>query len=418
MKKITLILLLAILMLAMLPAQGWKIRGSMPVPVSGGKAIVKDSLIYIVGGFDESIGRITNIIQSFNPRTGVWLTVDTMKFGRTGFIAGDYNGNFVYTGGSVPGFGFHNALEVYDYHNTPFVHSSHTVFRRSYAAGEIVDSNLFVFGGYTLEPDQPEILKYNIPRGRVESTGGTAPSPLQFPLDQMTARLGSDIYIFGGVRHSVTSKIFKYSIENGTFTELYRELPGVRAGGSAIKIDDATVMLVGGYDQINPALSTSEVLRLTGDGFVIVSAPGLNVGRTDPMTVKFGDSIYVFGGEDVNGDVTASIEVISVSGVTSVKSENTDIPAEFELLQNFPNPFNASTTIRFKTVREGNISLDIYSADGSLIKVIEKGFLPAGEWSYRWDGTDFAGSPVASGVYIITLTDGMTRQSRKMTCLK
>lgn len=418
MKKITLVFLLAIAMITMVTAQGWRIRGEMPAPVSGGKAIVKDSLIYIVGGFDESIGRITNIIQSFNPRTGVWLTVDTMKFGRAGFIAGDYNGNIVYTGGSVPGFGFHNALEVYDYHNTPFVHSSHTVFRRSYAAGEIVDSNLFVFGGYTLEPDQPEILKYNIPQGRVESTGGTAPSPLQFPLDQMTARLGNDIYIFGGVRHSVTSKIFKYSIENGTFVELFQGLAGVRAGGSAVKIDDANVMLLGGYDQLSPALSTSELLRLTGDGFVTVATPALNIGRTDPMTVKFGDSIYVFGGEDANGNVIASVEVIPVYGITSVKSENTVLPSEFELLQNFPNPFNASTTIRFKTVKEGNISLDIYSADGSLIKEIEKGFLPAGEWSYRWDGTDVAGSPVASGVYILTLTDGVTRQSRKMTCLK
>ncbi len=418
MKKIALVFILALSIHQLIPAQGWKIHGEMPRPVSGGRAIVKDSLIYIVGGFDESIGRITNIIQSFNPRTGQWLTVDTMKFGRAGFIAGDYNGNIVYTGGSVPGFGFHNALEVYDYHNTPFVHSSHTVFRRSYAAGDIVDSNLYVFGGYTLEPDQPEILKYNIPQGKVEATGGTTPSPYQFPLDQMIARIGRDLYIFGGVRHSVTSKIFKYSIDNGSFTELFQGLSTVRAGGSAIKIDEATVMLLGGYDQINPALASSEILRFTGDGFVSLAAPALNFGRTDPMTVKFGDSIFVFGGEGVSGDVVAAVEVLAVDGLTSVRSENTGIPSEFKLLQNFPNPFNASTTIRFKTDKEATVSLEIYSTDGSLIKVIEKGNLPAGEWSYNWDGTDQTGSPVSSGVYILTLTDGVTRQSRKMTCLK
>ncbi|HLA99926.1 MAG TPA: T9SS type A sorting domain-containing protein, partial [Bacteroidota bacterium] len=96
-----------------------------------------------------------------------------------------------------------------------------------------------------------------------------------------------------------------------------------------------------------------------------------------------------------------------------------ETPKEFELEQNFPNPFNSTTSISVKLPRDAKISLDVYSLLGQKVKTLAEGKYTGGVHTFLWEGTDDNRMPVASGVYIYRLTDGQSLlQSRKMIIVK
>ncbi|RMF62032.1 MAG: choice-of-anchor D domain-containing protein, partial [Calditrichaeota bacterium] len=97
-------------------------------------------------------------------------------------------------------------------------------------------------------------------------------------------------------------------------------------------------------------------------------------------------------------------------------------PSEFELSQNFPNPFNPVTTIRYQLADEGEVRLTIYNILGE--KVYEY-FYPhqeAGYYEINWEGRSQQGYPVASGIYIYRLqvrgAQSHYTKARKMMLLR
>jgi len=98
----------------------------------------------------------------------------------------------------------------------------------------------------------------------------------------------------------------------------------------------------------------------------------------------------------------------------SVERENDLVPAEFYLDQNFPNPFNPSTEIKFGITEASNIDLRIYDALGREVAVlINNEFKSAGSYSIKFDA-----SRLASGNYVYRLNAGKNTLSRKMQLLK
>ncbi|MDP2173996.1 MAG: M14 family zinc carboxypeptidase [Candidatus Cloacimonadaceae bacterium] len=110
------------------------------------------------------------------------------------------------------------------------------------------------------------------------------------------------------------------------------------------------------------------------------------------------------------------------SAVVSVTSSNEDpatIPAAFQLLQNHPNPFNPSTTIRFSVGGNNQaVKLLIYNTRGQIVRNLMDEQLPAGHHQRVWDGRDNAMREVGSGVYLYVLQSGSAHQVRKMILLK
>ncbi|MDP6670129.1 MAG: FlgD immunoglobulin-like domain containing protein [Candidatus Krumholzibacteria bacterium] len=90
----------------------------------------------------------------------------------------------------------------------------------------------------------------------------------------------------------------------------------------------------------------------------------------------------------------------------------------FRLEQNWPNPFNPSTEIVFHLSKESIASLEILDASGLLVRSLVQELLPQGEYRYRWDGRDFRGRAVSSGIYFSRLRLGDRELSRKMLLLK
>ena len=94
------------------------------------------------------------------------------------------------------------------------------------------------------------------------------------------------------------------------------------------------------------------------------------------------------------------------------------LPGEFNLSQNFPNPFNPTTTIKYELSRGADVSLVVYNILGRHIRTIVSGFSPAGLHVSTWDGRDDRGEQVATGVYFYRLTANGSSESRKMLLLK
>jgi hypothetical protein len=89
------------------------------------------------------------------------------------------------------------------------------------------------------------------------------------------------------------------------------------------------------------------------------------------------------------------------------------------LMQNFPNPFNPSTTIAFELAQEQPVSLRIYDLQGRLVRTLADGEMTgAGPHQATWQGKDGAGQTVAAGIYLYELVTPTVQQVRRMTLIK
>lgn len=93
-------------------------------------------------------------------------------------------------------------------------------------------------------------------------------------------------------------------------------------------------------------------------------------------------------------------------------------PAAFTLEQNFPNPFNPGTEIRFTLHGAGEPLVDIFDVRGRPVRSLHPGALRAGSYTIFWDGRDQQGRPAAAGPYFLRLQLGRYEAQRKMTLLR
>lgn len=94
------------------------------------------------------------------------------------------------------------------------------------------------------------------------------------------------------------------------------------------------------------------------------------------------------------------------------------LPDGYELSQNFPNPFNPTTTIRFALPEDATVSLRIYNIHGQLVRTLANGSFSAGSHNFTWDGTDENGLKVVSGMYFYQLQSRDYQEVKKMLMLK
>jgi hypothetical protein len=93
-------------------------------------------------------------------------------------------------------------------------------------------------------------------------------------------------------------------------------------------------------------------------------------------------------------------------------------PARFELGQNFPNPFNPSTSIVFGLPEDDWVEINIYSVTGQRIIQLVNGQLEKGFHTVTWNGKDGNGNLVSSGIYIYELLADGKRLVDKMFLMK
>jgi len=104
--------------------------------------------------------------------------------------------------------------------------------------------------------------------------------------------------------------------------------------------------------------------------------------------------------------------------VVAAAEEDARVARRLHLSQNFPNPFNPATTIRFELPAPLDVRLSVYDVRGREVARIVDGPMAAGRHAGVWNGRDDKGKAVASGIYWYRLQAGKETLSRKMVLLK
>ncbi len=106
--------------------------------------------------------------------------------------------------------------------------------------------------------------------------------------------------------------------------------------------------------------------------------------------------------------------------VTGIEKDQTLKPIQgFDLVTNYPNPFNPQTTIAFTVTQKQPVTLTIYDVTGQKIAtLLNNHVLTPGRKHLTWRGLDDQGKPVASGIYFYTLSSDNVSVTKKMVLVR
>lgn len=410
------VLLLLICSPALLAQGTWQVVGQMPRPVSSGEAIVYDSSIIVLGGQDhDSVFRTVDWVQVYRPNEQSWQLVGSLRRPRRDFI-GDRDSSYAYiVGGRRGGMGGvgDSTLEALNLSQLPtgYYLDINRFFARLSPAGAIHNGFLYIVGGFRL-PGIPFLLEYDLNSRTITYHRDTS---LQ-AVGQMAARIGNDIYLFGGeVFNTITNKIWRFNVISRTFQELppSTRLQAPRAFGKAVRLGNQNrILIVGGRNEAGALNSVEifEVLPGSPPTYRITQGPPNIFRRVSCMAVYFDGFVYLLGGAHQNHSVRP-IERYNVS--TSVPGDFGTLVTEYALLQNYPNPFNSSTNLRILIPRRGTVTLKVFNILGSEVATIFGGTLTAGKYEFTWDALD-----LPSGIYLYQLRSGSFQDTKKMILLR
>jgi len=128
-------------------------------------------------------------------------------------------------------------------------------------------------------------------------------------------------------------------------------------------------------------------------------------------------SNYSFIDENVSpGIYQYRLKQIDYDGTFSFSNEvmvEIETPKEFSLGQNFPNPFNPSTKIKYTIPSDGYVTLKVYDILGNEVSTLVDEFKQAGTFDVTFDGSN-----LSSGVYYYRLTSGELTSTKKLMLLR
>jgi len=193
-----------------------------------------------------------------------------------------------------------------------------------------------------------------------------------------------------------------------------------------------------------PGVETTVYAKFTGDGYIIEARIALDSlamnndvkvlnGTLFPMSINGNDLDPNPPSTDSSRTLQANwgggggheswkrpgswgfLEV--VDGPTAIDNDLSE-KMTYKLYNNYPNPFNPSTTIKFQVAKRANVNIVIYDILGTKVRTLLDSKKPAGEHEVVWDGKNNSGKPVTSGIYFYTLKSKNFTKTQKMMLIK
>jgi hypothetical protein len=183
--------------------------------------------------------------------------------------------------------------------------------------------------------------------------------------------------------------------------------------------------ITGGYvyrGQMRPALYGAYIYGdfATGNIWMLMYQDGQL--SSNELLLQSGFPVSSFGVDEQNElyiiNYSGTIHRFSKDPATSVKTEPENTIKEFELTQNFPNPFNPETNIRFVLRQPMQIEIVIFDLNGRLVNTLAAGYFRTGSHQVRWNGLDAFGNPAATGIYYCRMSTARAAETRKMLLLR
>ncbi len=251
-----------------------------------------------------------------------------------------------------------------------------------------------------------------------------------------------------------SSAFFEYKVQSASYTEIdtfevvIGEVPSYTMSNSTETISNAIFYDSGGEDNDYSQRERLTMTFIAEDGYT-----GLTVHFTD-FSLGSGDELHIYDGASSSAPEIDGSPFTGSTLPSDYTSTNSDhaltfyfssniiqngpgwraeltpqitagtefvsaaLPDKFTVYENYPNPFNPSTTIRFDLPEAEPVLVRIYSVNGALVQTLVDGMMQAGSHQIRWNGRNAAGQTVTSGVYFFSVKAGQKQSIHKMILLK
>jgi len=244
------------------------------------------------------------------------------------------------------------------------------------------------------------ILIYNNGIGRPDSSYSTA-DELILPVDN-----SGNYSLTPGSAFEPVDFLWSYHMEPKHYSSKYSSTQRLPNGNTLICCGDKGI-----FFEINPAKEIVwEYINPVSDTGAVFQGDTLinSVGRC----YRYSPEYPGLAGKDLTpGKPIEKYENVSI--------KNDDIQTNtFLLHNNYPNPFNPSTTIDFEISESMNVKIEIYDVSGKLVSSLVNRNFQSGKYSTLWNGCDHFGNPISSGVYFYKLTGKTQTISKKMILIK
>ncbi len=203
---------------------------------------------------------------------------------------------------------------------------------------------------------------------------------------------------------------------NGTGFVVFRDDTGVLFFNHVNGRDGGEFRLLFRYSQRTASETLVGVLRVNKDRQLVrtYDTGATSQWRTDTLSITLDagmDNTIRFEGS--RGNFCNLDEIIIEPMDYTRVDQSQSAEREYTLYQNFPNPFNSTTQIRYDLKEECHVTLEIYNNLGQTVAKLLDDHQAAGSHSIQWDGIDWQGNPVPSGVYFYRISSNTNFVDRK-----
>jgi hypothetical protein len=185
-------------------------------------------------------------------------------------------------------------------------------------------------------------------------------------------------------------------------------------GGELIDAGFKTAAVLPGWDSTD--LTTYNIF-VEGEFFAGLEYDGINNPMYGYDRTDNGRAWDYNGMEWVPFNETYFIRATVQTLVTSVEIDSR-IPENFEVLPNYPNPFNSNTVISYSLPVSMEVSLIVYNISGESVAELVNSYQSAGSYKVTWNGRDNSGREAGSGIYFCRIRAGNNLFTYKMVLLK
>ena len=198
------------------------------------------------------------------------------------------------------------------------------------------------------------------------------------------------------------------------------------------------------HPDVNPNFNTEHVTVVgSGDSSYSVSIPAQDAANTyssflfyvvdldAPVTITNvdvemsrlssgnGRLVFQVGNDCIPRNQHVTVQSWWVNSANAeVNSDESLIPKEFALYENYPNPFNPTTQIAVDLPEAANTDITVWNIMGQKVATLYSGDLNAGHHTLNFDGRDSNGKQLTSGMYLYRISAGKYNATKKMTLMK
>ena len=320
----------------------------------------------------------------------------------------EVSGDLIYIFGGTGATG--SALEIFNPVNRTITMGADVPTPRRYGGSAAYQGKIYLIGGADAVGFSDKLEIYDI---GTNTWSSGAPLPVATQTDAVVK--DGKIYTMGGYNGSVLDAIYEYDIASNSWSQIGTMPSATSAHTMAISGDH--IYVLGDFADLN------RVMRYTiSDGSWVDYETNM-VGRRHASATIAKDKLYYVAGNASRSNGTYQrfriVQSIDLTAPTTTSlTPDQVVPTALYLEQNFPNPFNPSTSIRFSLFESTQVEVSIFNVRGQVVRVLKEGLLEQGDHDLVWDGKNSDGQLLPSGQYVYSLRTKAGSTAKKMIMLR